>query len=124
MSLDQFPWLYESYAETRTVAVTLAQGNFKYEVLETVGAESPQAGPAIPRSKFAVGETVYVHYRIRNDGAVKAKASIAVKDKDTGAAITTYTTGDIGPNERGEIFKAVVGTMPNKNWNLEFAMTP
>lgn len=117
--------LYESlFGEVRDVTVTLAQGNFKYEVLETVGDESPIGGPPVPRSKFAAGETVYVHYKIRNDGEVKAKATIVVTDVDTGIEVTRYMSPNVDPGWRFEVFKATVGVMPNRDWILRFAMTP
>lgn len=125
--LDRFGILYESIfplGETRDVTVYIAEGNFKYEVLETVGEESPIGGPAVPRSKFRAGETVYVHYKVRNDGDVPAKATIVVTDIDEAKQITKYTTAEVDPGWKYEIFKATVGTMPNRNWKLRFAMTP
>jgi len=124
---ERYGILYESLfgSETRDVTVTLAEGNFKYEILETVSAETPFEGPAVPRSKFAQGETVYVHYKIRNDGAVKARATIKVTDIDTGAVVTTIgPTSEVDPGWKLEIFRATVGTMPNRNWRLRFAVTP
>jgi len=130
--LDRFPLLYESYgSETRDVTVYVSTGNFVFEVLETVGEESPINGPAVPRSKFKQGTTVYVHYKVRNDGDVKDKATITVTDIDTGESLKDplgnplkYTTADIDPGYKYEVFKATVGTMPNKNWKLRFTMTP
>jgi len=122
--LDRYGLLYPEFGETRDVTVYISEGNFKYEVLETVGEESPIAGPASPRTKFRAGETVYVHYKVRNDGGVKAKATIVVTDIDTGAEITRYTTAETDPGYRFEAFKATVGAMPAKDWKLRFAMTP
>lgn len=125
MSDVGFPLLYESiFGETRDVTVYQATGNFKFEVLETVGEESPAGGPAAPRTRFAAGESVYVHYRVRNDGTLKTKATIVVKDKDTGATLATYMTPDVDPGWRYEVFKATVGKMPNHDWHLQFVMTP
>lgn len=122
--LDRYGLLYPEFGETRDVTLQIAEGNFKYEVLETVGEESPSGGPATPRTRFRAGETVYVHYKVRNDGTVPAKATIVVTDIDAAKEVTRYITADVDPGWRYEIFKATVGTMPNKDWKLRFAMTP
>jgi len=116
---DRFPLLYESYgSETRDVTVYVSTGNFKFEILETVD----ETGAA--RSKFRQGETVYCHYKVRNDGSVKDRATIIVTDIDTGAKVTEYLTDYCDPGWKFEAAKATVGTMPNKDWKLRFAMTP
>jgi len=124
--LNRFPILYEGYklGETRDVTVLLSVANFKYEALETVGDESPIGGPAVARSRFKVGETVYCHYKVRNDGTVPDKATIVVTDIDTGATVATYMTASVDPGWRYEAFKATIGAMPNKDWKLRFALTP
>jgi len=111
-------------SEEKTVTVTISSGNFKYETLETVGSESPIAGPATARSKFKVGETVYLHYKVRNDGDIADTPKIKVTDSDTGTDVASYTGSSTDPGWKYEVFKATVGTMPNKTWNLKCALTP
>ena len=78
------------------------------------------------KSEYAEGESVYVMYCVKNIGETKGKGSITVKDLTTGAVVTTYTTADLAPNYR---FKtsgshAYVGKMPNRDWRLDFTVTP
>ena len=73
-----------------------------------------------------VGEDIYAHYVVKNIGDVAGKATITVKDLDTGAVITTWSSPELAPNMR---FKttgsgAYIGKMPNKDWSLEFKVTP
>lgn len=81
--------------------------------------------PSLVR-KIKAGESVYIHYAIINAGTEAGKATIAVKDLNTGNVITTWSTPELEPNER---FKttgsgAYVGKMPSKDWRLEFKVMP
>lgn len=85
------------------------------------------AWPAIVRP-IKTGEILYVHYAVRNRKAagVAGVGTIEVKDLDTGAVVTTFTTPTLQP---GEKFKttgsgARVGAMPAKDWRLQFTVTP
>jgi len=78
------------------------------------------------KSEYAEGESVYVMYCVKNIGETAGKSSIAVKDLTTGAAVTTYSITSLSPGYR---FKtsgshAYVGKMPNRDWRLDFTVTP
>lgn len=75
---------------------------------------------------YKAGDSVYINYRVKNIGAEAGEAVITVKDRDTGAVITTWRLPELAPNER---FKtsgsgAYVGKMPSKEWRLEFKVEP
>ncbi|MBA7704060.1 hypothetical protein ES703_112858 [subsurface metagenome] len=81
--------------------------------------------PALVR-KVDVGESVYAHYVVKNVGSSAGKATITVKDLDTGATVKTLSSPDLAPKER---FKtsgsgAYIGKMPGRNWRLEFKVEP
>jgi len=83
------------------------------------------AWPAVVRPAD-VGENIYAHYVVKNVGAEAGEATITVKDLDTGSVITTWSSPELATNER---FKtsgsgAYIGKMPNKEWRLEFKVTP
>lgn len=78
------------------------------------------------QSEYNEGATVYVKYCVKNTGDTKGKGSIKVKDLDSGDTVATFTTAELDPNER---FKtagshAYVGKMPNRDWRLEWTVTP
>ena len=105
-----------SVGETRSLTVTLTAGvgNFAFTQLEPV------------QSSYKEGDSVYVKYTVKNNGTIASGASIVVKDAATGATITSYSVSEVPP---GYSFAtsgshAYVGKMPNKNWALQFVLTP
>jgi len=116
------PWEYETEdlhgSEVRTLTVTLAVGSFAYTLLEACNS----AGS--PKSIFAKGATVYANIKGINNGEGEASATIVVKDVDTGSTIKTITTGVMDSGEVFEIRAVAIGTMPDRDWTLEFSMTP
>ena len=105
-----------SLGETRSVTIALAAGAgaFNFTQLEPVQAS------------YKEGDSVYVKYTVKNNGAVASGASIVVKDAVTGATLTSYSIPDIAP---GYSFATTgshvyVGKMPNKNWSIQFVLTP
>ena len=83
------------------------------------------AWPTLVRT-VDVGEDVYSHYVVKNVGIVAGKATITVKDLDTGALITTWSLPELAPNERFKTTSpgAYIGKMPSRDWSLEFEVTP
>ena len=77
-------------------------------------------------ASYKPGDSVYVHYVVKNVGAGAGVGSIEVKDLDTGAVITRYTTPELAPGERFKTSAsgAYVGKMPAKDWRLSFKVTP
>lgn len=105
-----------SLGETRSVTIALAAGAgvFNFTLLEPVQAS------------YKEGDSVYVKYTVKNNGTLSSGASIVVKDTATGATLTSYSVSEIPP---GYSFTttgshAYVGKMPNKNWSLQFVLTP
>lgn len=83
------------------------------------------AWPALVRL-VDFGESVYAHYVVKNVGSSSGKATITVKDLDTGETVTTWSSPELAPNER---FKtsgsgAYIGKMPARDWRLEFKVEP
>ncbi len=83
------------------------------------------AWPALVRN-VDLGESVYAHYVVKNVGASAGAATITVKDLDTGATVTTWSSPELAPNAR---FKtsgsgAYIGKMPSRDWRLEFKVEP
>jgi hypothetical protein len=81
--------------------------------------------PSVTKT-YEEGESVYVHYAVKNTGAGPGVGTIKVTDLDTGTVKATYTTPTLNPGER---FKttgngAYIGKMPNKDWRLSFKITP
>ncbi len=106
-------------------------GEFKFDSWNPLGLDFREifivgsVWPAVVRI-VDVGESVYAHYVVKNVGSVAGKATITVKDLDTGAVITTWILPELAPNQR---FKtsgsgAYVGKMPSKYWRLEFKVEP
>lgn len=83
------------------------------------------AWPALVR-KVDVGESVYAHYVVKNVGSSAGKATITVKDLDTGATVKTWSSPDLAPKERFKTsgLGAYIGKMPGRNWRLEFKVEP
>jgi|GEM_PF-2872616 len=83
------------------------------------------AWPAVVRT-VDPGEDVYAHYVVKNVGSVAGKATINVKDLDTGAVIRTWSSPELAPNERFKTSSpgAYIGKMPDRAWRLEFKGEP
>ena len=77
---------------------------------------------------YKPGESVYVHYAVKNIGTGPGVGSIEVKDLDTGAVITTWAVPELAQNERFKTTPdgsgAYVGKMPDKDWSLSIKVTP
>ena len=116
---------------TATIEAVVEPPEFKFAAytpfLDTreifpVGAPWPSV-----TKRYQVGDSVYVHYAVKNIARVGVGgAVITVRDLDTGAVITTWAVPELRPNER---FKttgsgAYVGKMPSKEWRLEFKVEP
>ncbi len=119
-----------SKSETKVVSITELPefrfdswnpGALDFREVFIVGA----AWPALVRT-VDVGEDVYTHYVVKNVGSVAGKATITVKDLDTGSVITTWSSPELAPNERfkTEAPGAYIGKMPNRAWRLEFKVDP
>lgn len=83
--------------------------------------------PAVTKL-YDPGESVYVHYAVKNIGSAAGGAVITVTDLDEEPVetITTWIIPELSPGQR---FKtagsgAYVGKMPGRNWNLEFKVDP
>jgi len=80
------------------------------------------------KDKYKAGESVYVHYCVKNNGTAAGGATIVVKDIDTGATLKTWIVPSIDPGYRYKTDPdgtgAFVGAMPNKDWRLSFTVTP
>jgi len=76
--------------------------------------------------KYKEGESVYVHYAIKNIGTAAGPAKIEVKDLDTGRVITTWSISELPAGYRYKTTGsgAYVGKMPAKDWRLSFKVTP
>lgn len=121
--------MVETKTLTLTVREVVEEPEFRFDSynppLDTreifpVGAPWPSV-----TKEYDPGDSVYVHYAVKNVGPIAATWKITVKDLDTGDTLTTYT----GPLEPGFRFKtkdagAYVGKMPNKDWRLSFTVTP
>lgn len=96
-------------------------GALDYREIFIVGS----AWPDLVRT-VDVGEDVYAHYVVKNIGSLAGKATITVKDLDTGAVITTWSSPELAPNERFKTSSpgAYIGKMPARDWNLEFKVEP
>ena len=81
--------------------------------------------PSVTKT-YKSGDPVYVHYAVKNVGAGAEKATITVKDLDTGAIITIWSIPELAPNERFRTTGsgAYVGKIPNRDWRLEFKVEP
>lgn len=105
-----------SVGETRSLTVTLTAGvtSFNFTQLEPVQAS------------YKEGDSVYVKITVKNNGTVAGGATIVVKDAGTGATIDTYSTPEVQPGYSWATSgsHAYVGKMPNKNWALQFVLTP
>lgn len=101
-------------ADTKSLTITLGAGNFSFTILEAL------------KSYYAEGETVKIHYEIKNNGNITAKATIVASDDDTGLDITTYVIADVEPGESIKTVEphATLGKMPNKDWNVTFKLFP
>ncbi len=88
-----------------------------------VGAPWPSVTKA-----YDVGDSVYVHYCVKNVGDGVGTGLIAVKDADTGASLQTWAIPQLNPGERFKTLAsgsgAYVGKMPDKDWRLSFKVTP
>jgi len=118
--LDRFPLLYESYspATKKVIIEALQAGIFGYQLLDIIDANG------VVRNKFAPGETVYCHIIVSNYGYAPDKATIVVTDLDTGAEIKKLITDIVALEAFFEFSKVDLGTMPNRDWKLRFALTP
>jgi len=119
---DRFPLLYESYgrrfAESQVVTVAVATGIFAYTKLESCDS----AGT--PKSSFLAGDTVYANIKGKNNGVVADGAVIVVTDNDTGTELTRLGSTVVNPGAEFTMSKVLIGTMPKRDWNIKFAMTP
>jgi len=82
--------------------------------------------PTKASALYAEGESVYVHYAVKNVGNVPGAGVIEVKDLDTGALVTIYNVPELPIYG---MFKTVapgayVGKMPSSDWRLEFKVMP
>jgi len=75
---------------------------------------------------YEEGESVYVHYAIKNVGDGAGAGKVEVKDLDTGAIIATNSIPSLDPGYRWKTSGsgAYVGKMPAKDWRLSFKVTP
>jgi len=117
---DRYPLLYESYgfAETKVIVAAMAVGNFAYTLLQTCDS----AGA--PKTYFVKGDTVYANIKGKNNGPAPDGALIVIKDVDTGVELKRIGTAVVGPGAEFSALKVPIGTMPGKDWKLQFAMTP
>jgi len=116
--LDYHPFLYPSFAETKVITVPLAAGNFAYTLLQTCDP----TGAA--KTYYAKGDPVHANIKGKNNGNVSAGASIVVKDLDTGVEVKRIGTEVVAPGAIFTVAAVLIGTMPSKDWRLEFKMTP
>lgn len=116
--------------ELEFVEVSAGAGEFRFDSWSPpldlrevfiVGA----AWPALVR-KVDVDEHVYAHYVVKNVGSSAGAATITVKDLDTGATITIWSSPNLAPNERFKTSSpgAYIGKMPNRDWRLQFKVMP
>jgi len=81
------------------------------------------------KSTYAKGETVKVHLALANIGDKAARGTVVVKDLDTGSKVTQFERPTwpsvINPGILWSSATAVsIGPMPERNWRLEFTVTP
>lgn len=74
---------------------------------------------------YKEGETVYIHYCVKNVGPTAGKWTITVKNVDTGETLATWW-GNLEPGYRFKTSDpgANLGKMPAKDWRLSFKVTP
>ena len=101
-------------ADERTLLIKTGAGFFAYEILETL------------KTFYAVGESVKIHYKVKNNGNVRAKGKIECINDDTGATITTFTTDYLEPNQSFETVSphATLGNKPAGDWVVRCKLTP
>jgi len=114
-------------SDTTTLTVSLSMEaevpNFVFDAYSGVPL-TPSAFPV--KSSYAVGESVYIHFCVKNVGNKASTATVTVTDLDTGAVITTYSIPITDPGWRWKTSGsgAFVGPMPNKNWRLQLKVEP
>lgn len=113
-------------AETKAVTITLAtMANIQFAVHESYPGQE-----IIPlKSKYAQGETVRVHMALANVGDKADRGTVVVTDLDTGVRVTSFDRpawpATIDPGVKWSSATAVsIGSMPKRNWRLEFNVTP
>ena len=101
-------------SETRLLILSYASGDFAYEILEAT------------KTYYAEGESIKIHYKVKNNGIVDSSAKIAVYDDATNELLFTWTISSLPP---GYSFEAMEAThyklkMPANDWTLRFELTP
>jgi len=81
--------------------------------------------PSVTKT-YKPGDSVYIHYAVKNAGDGAGTGLIKVTDLDKGTVIASYAIPTLNPAER---FKttgsgAYVGKMPDTDWRLSFKVTP
>jgi len=72
---------------------------------------------------YIAGEKVNVNIGVRNDGGDTADARIDIYDKATNTRLAIVYFYGIYPGNTYEEGVGV-GSMPNRNWELQFRLTP
>lgn len=113
------PWGEEPTigSDVKTVTLTLASGDFRFDWARVVD----KAG--VERGVFGEGEMVYMDVKATNKGDVPAKAEFTITDIDTGEVIVVAHSGMLDPGKHWGI-TGEVGYMPDRDWHLEFRVTP
>jgi len=120
--------------ETKTLLLTLEEAvtpaEFRFDSyeppLDTREIFPTKASWPFLAAAYEEGESIYVHYAVKNVGSGAGVAKIEVRDLDTGALITTYSVPSLEPNFRYKTSGdgAYVGKMPAKDWQISFKVTP
>ena len=108
--------LHES--ETKTVTITLGSGDFRFDYVKIVDVNNAE------RNVFGAGETVYYSCRFTNRGGSRADATFTITDMDTGQVLKSSVYENMEPLASGTFAKQKLGTMPNKDWHLQFKVVP
>lgn len=101
-------------SETRLLILAYSTGDFAFEILEAT------------KTYYAEGESIKIHYKVKNSGNVDSPAEIAVYDDETNELLTTFKISSLPP---GYSFEAMEATdyklkMPDHDWTLRFELTP
>jgi len=107
-------------SDVRTIAITLAEGDFVFTDLRIYGLD------LVERYEFTEGEQVLYNGMILNNGGLE-NARIDVSDADTLEPLGYFLINNVGAGIEvaiSAVGAVVVGTMPSKNWNVKFTLTP